>query len=171
MNGNLAFSLIEKARAQQVLIGTAESCTGGLVAAAITEVPGAAAVFKGGIVSYSDDVKIQLLGVSPQTLASHGAVSEQTALEMAVGVGRALGVDLAVSVTGVAGPAGGTVESPVGTVWIAVADLRISNEQIAEAAAPQKPRAQAVLQHFSGDREQIRQAAVRTSLELLSEML
>jgi nicotinamide-nucleotide amidase len=102
-------------------IGTAESCTGGSVADAIVAVPGASAAFRGGIVAYANDVKIALLNVPEETLARVGAVSEETAVAMARGAQRALGVDAAIATTGIAGPDGGTDEKPVGTVWIAFA--------------------------------------------------
>jgi nicotinamide-nucleotide amidase len=99
-------------------VATAESCTGGLIAALLTEVPGASAVYEVGVVSYSNRIKQQLLGVSAETLAGHGAVSEQTVREMAEGVARLSGADHVLSVSGVAGPDGGTADKPVGIVWI-----------------------------------------------------
>ena len=102
-------------------ITCAESCTGGNIAHQITEVPGASAYFKGGIVAYSNDVKMQVLGVSKTDLEKYGAVSEPVALQMAQGARRVTGADYAVATTGIAGPSGGTPEKPVGTVWIAVA--------------------------------------------------
>lgn len=102
-------------------IATAESCTGGLVVGALTAMPGSSQAVLGGVVSYANDVKVHQLGVSPHTLDTYGAVSSQCACEMADGVRGRLGSDLAVSVTGIAGPAGGTSEKPVGTVWFAVA--------------------------------------------------
>ena len=101
-------------------LSTAESCTGGLIAKLITDIPGSSEVFGGGVVSYSNEVKMSVLGVRSETLAAHGAVSEEVALEMADGARRVCGGDIAVSTTGVAGPGGGTPEKPVGTVWIAV---------------------------------------------------
>ena len=102
--------------------GTAESCTGGYVAHLITSIAGASDYFPGTVVSYSNELKIKLLGVSPETLDQHGAVSEQTVREMAQGALTALGVDVALAISGIAGPGGGTPDKPVGTVWMAVAD-------------------------------------------------
>lgn len=102
-------------------LGTAESCTGGYVASQITSVPGSSAYFEGSVVSYSNDVKMSVLGVKKETLDAYGAVSEQTAIEMAEGARAALNVTFAISTTGIAGPEGGTDEKPVGTVWIACA--------------------------------------------------
>lgn len=101
-------------------LSLAESCTGGLIAKLITDVPGASDVFWGSIVSYSNEVKMSVLGVSPYTLAEHGAVSGECALEMADGSRRVCHSDIAVSVTGIAGPGGGTPEKPVGTVWVGI---------------------------------------------------
>ncbi len=102
-------------------LAVAESCTGGALSAAFTAVPGASDYFLGGVVAYSNEVKVKTLGVSPQTLERRGAVSEPTALEMAEGVRRLCGSDYALATTGIAGPSGGTPEKPVGTVWIAAA--------------------------------------------------
>jgi nicotinamide-nucleotide amidase len=102
-------------------IGTAESCTGGFVANQITNVPGASRYFEGSIVSYSNEIKKTILGVSPETLELHGAVSEETAREMAEGARKVLNTTYAISTTGIAGPDGGTPDKPVGTVWIACA--------------------------------------------------
>ena len=107
--------------AKRLSLAVAESCTGGLVGHRLTEVPGSSAWFRGGVVAYADDVKQQLLGVRAATLERHGAVSEETAAEMADGVRRSLGADLGVGVTGIAGPTGGTPEKPVGTVCFALA--------------------------------------------------
>ena len=102
--------------------GTAESCTGGYIAHLITGVPGASNYFPGTVVTYSNEMKTKLLGVRADTLAQHGAVSEQTVREMAQGALDTLGVDVALAVSGIAGPDGGTPDKPVGTVWMAVAD-------------------------------------------------
>lgn len=99
-------------------LGTSESCTGGRIAEAIISVPGASDYFKGGIVSYTNEVKESILGVSHQVLEEQTAVCEEVAKEMVIGAIKALNVDYAVSATGVAGPTGGTPEIPVGTIWI-----------------------------------------------------
>ncbi|RYU79047.1 competence/damage-inducible protein A [Hymenobacter persicinus] len=103
-------------------VGTAESCTGGYVAHKLTSVPGSSRYFLGSIVSYHNDIKIKELGVLPETLAAHGAVSEEVVRQMAEGARQRLGVDVAVATSGVAGPDGGTPEKPVGTFWLAYAD-------------------------------------------------
>ncbi|HEU0243828.1 MAG TPA: nicotinamide-nucleotide amidohydrolase family protein [Candidatus Limnocylindrales bacterium] len=102
-------------------VATAESCTGGLVAHVLTEVPGSSAYVRGGIVAYANEIKVALLGVPPDVLEAHGAVSAQVAVAMAEGARERLGTDLAVGVTGVAGPDGGTPTKPVGLVYVAVA--------------------------------------------------
>ena len=102
-------------------IATAESCTGGLLAHTLTNIPGSSAYFRGGVVSYSNEVKMKVLGVKRETLEQYGAVSEQTAREMAEGVKNLMEVDVAVATTGIAGPGGGTPEKPVGLVYIGLA--------------------------------------------------
>lgn len=106
---------------QNLTLATAESCTGGLIANRLTDVPGASMVFTHGFVTYANAAKIDLLGVAPHDLATHGAVSEIVACQMADGALRASGADIAVAVTGIAGPDGGTAEKPVGSAWIALA--------------------------------------------------
>jgi PncC family amidohydrolase len=103
-------------------LATAESCTGGLVAHLVTEVPGSSDYFRGALVTYADDVKAGLAGVPTTVLAAHGAVSAQTARAMAVGARSAIGADVAVAITGIAGPGGGSDEKPVGLTYLAVAD-------------------------------------------------
>ena len=135
-------------------VSTAESCTGGLVGAAITDVPGSSEVFPGSVVCYDNRIKRQLLGVSPEILETNGAVSEACACAMAEGARRLLGADMAVSVTGVAGPGGGSAEKPVGTVWFAVSSARSGETK-------------ALLRKFAGDRAMIRERSRAKALELL----
>jgi len=151
-----ASDVIAKARRAGATIAVAESCTGGLVQKRLTDVPGASEVFVGGVVSYANAAKEKLLGVKKETLATHGAVSWQTAKEMARGVRRKLASTVGVAVTGVAGPGGGTKEKPVGTVYLAVAKGR---------------RCEAVRCQFSGTREEIRAASAETALKLLADAL
>lgn len=119
---SLAVDLVEKARKSRALITTAESCTGGMVAAAITDIPGASGIFERGYVTYSNAAKTDLLGVNPETLAAHGAVSEEVAREMAQGALIRSGATLAVAITGIAGP-GGSEHKPEGRVCFAVATI------------------------------------------------
>jgi PncC family amidohydrolase len=105
-----------------VTVATAESCTGGLIAKLITDVSGSSGYFRGGIVSYSNEVKVRLLGVPEEQLAAHGAVSAQVARSMAVGARDSTGADLAIAVTGVSGPSGGSAAKPVGLTYVAAAD-------------------------------------------------
>lgn len=105
---------------RKLKLALAESCTGGLLSSRITDVPGSSEYFTGGIVAYSYEAKATLLGVSWDTLNTKGAVSKETVLEMARGVRKALQSDIAVSVSGIAGPSGGTAEKPIGTTWIAL---------------------------------------------------
>lgn len=118
---SLAETLVHEAARRRITLATAESCTGGMVASAITDVPGASEVFTGGVVAYANTAKTGLLGVSPSILERFGAVSEETARAMAEGARERLGADIAVSTTGIAGPAGGTADKPVGLVWFALA--------------------------------------------------
>ncbi len=110
----------ELLRGRKVTVATAESCTGGLIGSRITDVAGSSDYYAGGIVAYSDDVKRKVLGVSPTTLRMFGAVSEETASEMAIGIRRLTGADIGLATTGIAGPSGGTADKPVGTVAIAL---------------------------------------------------
>ena len=119
---DLARRLQETCLGAAITVATAESCTGGLVAHGITSVPGSSGYFLGSVVSYADRIKVEVLGVPPDVLATHGAVSAQVALSMAAGVRERLATDLGVGVTGVAGPDGGSAEKPVGLVYIAVSD-------------------------------------------------
>lgn len=147
----LASALGRALNERGMTLATAESCTGGLIGGAVTDVPGASGYYLGGVVSYANSVKESLLGVGPEDLAAHGAVSREVAEAMAVGVRAALGADLAVAVTGIAGPDGGTPEKPVGTVWIAI-------------ASPRGVRAERFA--FGREREVVRARAAATALNL-----
>ncbi len=149
---SLAETVLRLARVRGERLATAESCTGGLVAGALTAVPGASDVYVGGVVAYSDDVKTSLLSVPSDVIARHGAVSEETARAMAEGVLAACGADRSVSVTGVAGPGGGTDDKPVGTVWFAV-------------SGPEGTVAE--MRSFPGDREVVRIRSVAVALDLV----
>jgi nicotinamide-nucleotide amidase len=118
---DLAALVLDAARSRGLRVGAAESCTGGLVGKRLTDVPGSSDVFKGAIVAYDDALKTSLLDVPPELLERHGAVSEEVARAMAIGALGRLNVELAVAVTGIAGPGGGSPEKPVGTVWLATA--------------------------------------------------
>jgi nicotinamide-nucleotide amidase len=155
-DADLAAVVLEAARERGLTLGTAESCTGGLVGGRLTDIPGSSAVYRGGVVAYANQLKIDLLGVSPDTIAANGAVSEPVALALARGAVTRLGVDLAVSVTGIAGPDGGTEEKPVGTVWFAVAD--------AESAEARRSV-------FGGGRHEVRARAAQAALYLLLRRL
>ncbi len=115
-------AIVKQLAARGKTLSTAESCTGGLIATTLTDVPGASKVFRGSIVAYDDDVKVRALGVKQKTLGAFGAVSEETARAMAEGAVKRLGTDFALGVTGVAGPGGATAGKPVGTIWIALAE-------------------------------------------------
>ena len=149
-----AASLLQLYRRKDVRIATAESCTGGLIIALLTEIAGSSDVVERGFVTYSNDAKMQLLGVSAATLATDGAVSEQTALEMAEGALSHSEADIAVSVTGVAGPGGGSEAKPVGLVHFA-------------CAGPGVRRVTAVRRFGDLGRSGIRMASLEQALDLL----
>lgn len=148
-----AENLVEILKTAGLVCATAESCTGGGVGAAITAVAGSSEVFAGGVISYSNDVKRNVLGVESATLEKFGAVSSQTAAEMAVGARNLLKVDLAVALTGIAGPSGGTEEKPVGLVWFAIAN---------------KDGVRTEKAIFPGNREEVRNAAVLHAIGMLT---
>jgi nicotinamide-nucleotide amidase len=148
----LAAVVLRRLEQEGATLAVAESCTGGLLGAKLTAVPGSSRVFLGGIVAYANDVKLGFAGVSADTLARHGAVSEAVAREMAEGVARAFGARAAIAVTGVAGPDGGTPEKPVGTVWVAT----LWKEQV-----------RAFTYVFPGDREDVRMRAAQWALDHL----
>ncbi len=153
----LATELGRLLEARRWRIATAESCTGGLIAGAITDVAGSSAWFDRGFVTYSNEAKIAMLGVRADTLAAHGAVSEATAREMAAGALARSGSDVAVAVTGIAGPAGGSPEKPVGMVCFGWA-RRVGPIETA-------------VQQFAGDRAAIRASTVAVALEGLVERI
>ena len=119
-NKFLSKELSDKFWKEGLTLATAESCTAGNIAAVITSIPGSSHFYKGGIIAYSDEVKVNLLGVNPETLEKNGAVCEEVVIEMAKGAMKSMNSDCAVATSGIAGPTGGTPEKPVGTVWIAV---------------------------------------------------
>lgn len=151
----LAQSVLDLCRARGWRVATAESCTGGLVAAALTAIAGSTDVVERGFVTYSNEAKAELLGVPAATIAAHGAVSPETAAAMAQGAVARAPVDLAISVTGVAGPGGGSAEKPVGLVIFGLA--RRGGNCHTERHI------------FAGDRDAVREAALRTALGLLAE--
>jgi nicotinamide-nucleotide amidase len=148
--------VLDLARAQRLTIGAAESCTGGLVAARLTSVPGSSEAFAGGVVAYDNRLKVGLLGVPEETLNRDGAVSAETAAAMARGARSALGADIGVAITGVAGPGGGTPEKPVGLVY-----LHASKPAADEAMELRLP----------GDRAAVRRRAAASALHLLRRVL
>ena len=149
---DLAALVIDMCRQRRFTIGVAESCTGGLLGVRLTAFPGSSDVFHGGVIAYDNSVKTKLLGVSDVTLDAHGAVSEEVAREMAAGCARALGTTIGISVTGIAGPGGGTLDKPVGTVWIGVSGLG---------------EMRTVGRQYVGDREEIRQRATQAALDVV----
>jgi PncC family amidohydrolase len=150
----LVGQLQERCLGRGLTVATAESCTGGYIAKSITDMAGSSGYFRGGVVSYSNEVKMRLLGVPADQLAAHGAVSAQVARSMAVGVLAATGADLAVAVTGISGPGGGSPAKPVGLTYVAVADA--TGVDVRRFV-------------WQGDRVANREATVRAALELLLE--
>ena len=146
----LAAAVAREVQQCRLMLVTAESCTGGWIAKALTDLPGSSAWFHAGLVTYSYEAKEALLGVNPYTLEHAGAVSEETALEMVSGALARLGAGVAVAVTGIAGPTGGTADKPVGTVWI--------------SWKRRGGYAHARLFRFSGDREAVRRQTVAAAL-------
>ena len=154
--GRLALAVLEAYRAAGRMLATAESCTGGMVAAALTDIAGSSASFERGFVTYSNAAKTEMLGVDAALIASHGAVSAEVAASMAEGALARSHAAVAVSVTGVAGPDGGTAEKPVGLVWFGLASNRPTRTERA---------------HFEGDRAEIRRQSAERALRLLLEGL
>jgi nicotinamide-nucleotide amidase len=148
--------VLRECRARGLTLATAESCTGGLVAARLTSVPGSSDVFVGGVVAYADEVKMRELGVPEELLREHGAVSAEAAAAMARGARERLGADVAISVTGIAGPGGGTPQKPVGLVYL-------------HASGPTGERS--VDFTFGHDRETVRNRATATALHLVRRLV
>lgn len=140
-------------KARGATVTTAESCTGGWVAKVITDIAGSSAWFERGFVTYSNEAKAQMIGVKPATLEQHGAVSEPVVVEMAIGAIKAARADYAISISGIAGPDGGTATKPVGTVWFGFASA--AGEGITRCEC------------FSGDRENVRRQATAYALQTL----
>lgn len=149
-----AAELVERAQAHNLTVSCAESLTAGMTASAIAGIPGASLVLRGGAVTYCDEIKHRVLGVREETLAAHTAVSEETAREMAAGARKLFSSDVAVSLTGYAGPDGGAPGNPAGTVYIATCD---------------KLGVEVVRLHFSGTRNEVRLQAATKALEALIE--
>lgn len=152
----LAADLGAALKSHNWMLALAESCTGGWAAQTVTSIAGSSAWFDRGFITYSNAAKQEMLGVTSFTLETHGAVSEHAALEMALGALKHSHADIAASITGIAGPDGGSAEKPVGTVclaWATPAGL-----------------AKSTLQHFSGNREQVRQQSVKAALEGLLQL-
>ena len=156
----LSESLVRDLAAAGKAVATAESCTGGWIAKSITDVDGSSAVFGYGIVSYSNGAKESILGVQNATIERHGAVSAEVVEEMADGVLHLSGADIAVAVSGIAGPGGGTDEKPVGTVWFAWA-VRDGADAIVDTR----------LENFQGDRELVRELTVAHAMQGLLERI
>ena len=150
-------ALIQKLTTSNQTLSTVESCTGGLLFGYLTAVPGASAVLERGFITYSDQAKQEMVGVAANTLAAFGAVSQQTAEEMAKGGCQIARTDLSISLTGIAGPSGGSAEKPVGLVWISA--FRKSGIQQTERHL------------FTGDRQQIRMLACTHAISLLLRLL
>jgi PncC family amidohydrolase len=152
----LEVSLGELLRRRGLRLATAESCTGGLLSHLITNVPGSSTYFMGGVVSYAYQAKVRLLGVRWSTIEDFGAVSQETALEMASGVRKALAADIGVSISGIAGPGGGTPEKPVGLTWIGL-------------STPDVEKAWSFV--WKGNRLQVKEQSAHQALQLLVDYL
>lgn len=137
-------------------LAVGESCTGGLIGHSVTNVPGSSSYFQGGVIAYSNELKVKFLQVSPHTLETRGAVSKETALEMARGVKGVTGADIGLSVTGIAGPEGGSKEKPVGTVFIALSGRGVERCKRLQ---------------LSGNRDEIKAMASQRALEMLRDYL
>ncbi|SHK67476.1 CinA family protein [Fibrobacter sp. UWEL] len=153
---DLALAVKEALENKGEMMATAESCTGGLIASSIVDIPGSSAVLAGGIVAYQNEIKVKLLDVSASTIEKYGVVSAETVKEMAEGARKKFGCEWAVATTGIAGPGGAEPGKPVGTVWIGVASS-LQNE--------------AFCKNFSGNRKNVREKSVYIALQLLLERI
>jgi len=151
-DGNFEYQIGDMLRYEGLKLAVAESCTGGLIGHLITNAPGSSDYFMGSVISYSDKVKIHIVGVRPETIENYGAVSRETVLEMAHGVRLALNADIGLSVSGIAGPGGGTTEKPVGTVWIGLNAQDMNN---------------AWCYHWDGNRIEVKEQTAQQALKLL----
>lgn len=151
-----ATAVLQAARDKKLMLATAESCTGGLIAGCLTEIAGSSDVFDRGFITYSYDAKIVNLGVLPDTLTTHGAVSEETAHEMAKGALKHSKAQIALAVTGIAGPGGATPDKPVGLVYIGIANAKTGEVKT-------------IKNLFAGDRAGVRGATLDKALTLLAE--
>jgi PncC family amidohydrolase len=156
MGKSLEVRIGEGLQELSLTVSVAESCTGGLVGSRLTDVAGSSMYFLGGIIAYSNDAKVKLLAVRRETLATHGAVSEETAREMAEGVRKSFGTDIGLAVTGIAGPGGATKDKPVGLMWLALSA---------------KEGIQTRLIRLTGDRLQNKAAGAEQLLSLLEEYI
>lgn len=156
LNNEKLQELIRSLRNQKLTVGFAESCTGGALSAFLTEQPGVSDIYLGSVVSYSNEAKVDLLGVRRDTLMQEGAVSEAVARQMAHGVRRQLKTEWSVAITGIAGPTGGTPGKPVGTVCLAIAGPNFEESR---------------KEFFSGDRKAVQQASVDYAVRWLCEVL
>lgn len=150
-------SILQQLRARRLTLATAESCTGGLVSALLTEIPGSSDVFTHGYITYANAAKIEMVGVDGALLKRHGAVSEEVARAMAEGAMKTSGTDMAIAITGIAGPGGATADKPVGLVHLACA--RRGHSTLHEQ------------RHFSGDRSAVRTQAAHAALELIQRQV
>jgi nicotinamide-nucleotide amidase len=169
---DLAGVVLQLCRDEHLRIAVAESCTGGLLGERITAIPGSSDVFHGGLIAYDNRVKRQLLGVLDADLGAHGAVSEVVALQMAKGIRVRLGTEIGVSITGIAGPDGGTPEKPVGTVWIGI-DISDGRPPVPRPDGHPDivPLQRARLFQLVGDRTEIRQRAAQAALAMLLRVI
>ncbi len=157
--GDLADRFLKACERHEILVATAESCTGGMIVSLLTDIPGSSSMVDRGFVTYSNEAKVDMLGVSRDTLEKHGAVSDQTAYEMAEGALKRSRAGITLAVTGIAGPDGGQPGKPVGTVWFAWAWRE--DDEIETRVA---------LETFTGDREAVRRKTVERALRELSQL-